>query len=389
MSLDFLNNLQITENTKIFTPAEMNSIEAGNTTMETKEEVKVPDGNPLVDFFKQGDPVVEAEKEIEPEKTETTIVNTGKYKAILEALFEKKGIEKDLSDFEDSPESLLETLDEIYTQDAESLVENYITSKLTPLQQRFVNLIEEGVSEEEATSIVKGYKLIEGVTEDQVKEDQDIASKVYSNYLRETTKFSDSKIQREVERLKELGTLEDEAAEMLPELSKIYKDRELESLTSVKQKEQEAQKVLLKQIEELNNYVDTTDEVAGLKLSKSLKDKWKKEFSLIDVETEQGKTKLQPIQAQRLHNPQEFDALMRLYNAIGLFKYDNRSKSYKPDFSALKSLGSNEATQKLKQIVESEQAKERNRKSGQAFDNTNEDVDVLKETINAIIKNKV
>jgi hypothetical protein len=66
----------------------------------------------------------------------------------------------------------------------------------------------------------------------------------------------------------------------------------------------------------LQDYINSTEEVGGIKLSK-LKDNWMKEYQLVD--TEDG-SKVNPVFQNRANNPQEFDALFRLYNSLGLFK---------------------------------------------------------------------
>jgi hypothetical protein len=97
--------------------------------------------------------------------------------------------------------------------------------------------------------------------------------------------------------------------------------------------------------------------------------------------------KVQPVQAARLNNPSEFDALMRLYNTLGLFKYDARKKSFSPDFSALKALGAKETISEFEKAVASSSERAR-QKGGAAIqyddDSKQNEIDKWKELIGKV-----
>ena len=114
-----------------------------------------------------------------------------------------------------------------------------------------------------------------------------------------------------------------------------------------------------------------------------------KEYGL--VQTEDGR-QLNPILATRELDPNKFDALLRLYHTMGLFKFDRRKNDFVPDFSAIKSLGKNEAISELHKAVETDNLV---RRTG-SFNNSDIDFDVEKddhkkrwaELANKLYKNK-
>lgn len=116
----------------------------------------------------------------------------------------------------------------------------------------------------------------------------------------------------------------------------------------------------------------STEEIGGIKLTPKMKERWMKEYGV--VKTEEGKT-LNPILATREMDPNKFDALLRLYHTMGLFKYDRRKNDFVPDFSAIKSLGKNEAISELHRAVESDNL---SRRTGSIAE-SNVDFDVEKE----------
>jgi hypothetical protein len=298
-----------------------------------------------------------------------------KYAAIIKALHEKTGAFEGFNEeeFEDSPESFLDYLDEYATKNAEAMASDYIERNLTPLQQKFVDMVENGVSEDSAAQIVKGYKLAQGINEDVLIENPDKAKQLYAEYLRYTTSFSEEKIQKEVQKKEDLGTLTDDALESLPEFKELLANAEREAQAELAQNEYKRREFQKRQADDLKNYLEGTDEIAGIKLNKKMKDNWMREYSI--VETQDGK-KVNPILATRDVDPNKFDALLRLYHTMGLFKYDARKRDFVPDFTAIKSLGKTEAINELHRAVESDNV--RRRTSGYSSDSGVE-MDVEKE----------
>lgn len=279
-----------------------------------------------------------------------------KYVSLLKELNEKIGIFEEFKeeDFEDNLDTIIEYLEEWSDTTAESKLDTHIKSNLNPEVQRYLDLIDTGVSREDAAEIMKDYKSLASITPEKITEDTQTAKDVYAQYLRNTTTFSSDKIKKEVERIEKLGTIEEEAKEILPELIKIVENKEKQAVYNAQRQQEMARIREEKEAKAVQEFLNSTNEIGGIKLSKRAKDKWLKEYST--VRTPDGNL-VPPIVQTRAQNPNEFDALLRFYNSIGLFNYDGRSKTYKPDFEALKSLGMKESVQKFSDSVASENAR--------------------------------
>lgn len=370
MALDFLNSLQIEEQ-PLMSLSEMNNSDEstnGSNSIENEngEETSTipPKGNEdsllpitsLVDTDGDKGPDNKAEN-VETNKQTAPATSSKKYAAIIKALHEKTGAFEEFNEeeFEDTPEAFLEYLDMYATKNAENLANSYINSNLSPLQQKFVALVEDGLSEDNAAEIVKGYKLTENITEDVLIENPDKAKKLYAEYLRFTTSFSEDRIRKEINQKEEAGSLITDALDIVPEFNDLLKEQEEEYKQELNNKVQQYQEFQQKQAQELKDYLDSTEEIGGIKLNKTLKDKWMKEYSLVDVK---GK-KVNPVLATREADPNKFDALLRLYHALGLFKYDAKKGQFNPDFSALKPNFKNETLTQLQKAVEFDNEKRR------------------------------
>lgn len=372
MALDFLKNTQILtydqmENQsspnvqKVEEPAEPE--EKGPEYSGTGEEGRT-DFSGLkrfdeLDFTSN----TEDKTEIE-DKTDTKVEKaaeakaTKKYLAFIKAFKDKRPdlfLDVNEEDFEDSPESFINYFEDSLYSTAQNLVDEHIKTNLSPLQQRFVNMVDAGADESQALNLFKEIKKLEEVSEDKIQEDPKIAKAIYEQYLKKTTRFSDSKIAKEIEELSELGNLSDKALEALPELKTITKQEEIQMLNEAKRREDEQNQNALAQAKMLSDYLETTEEIAGIKLTKKMKDDWKKEYS--NVETESGP--INPIIKTRDLDPTKFDALLRLYHSMGLFKWDGRKKDFSPDFNLLSKINKNTVYKEIEDAIDLETAKQK------------------------------
>jgi len=385
MSYDFVNNLEISENV-----LSLSELENQKSFEETPDEPVIKPAEEPVN----PDAVFTVNLNEEPEITSSTSSKPdtkGKsvFQTFVEEFLTEEGLdisELDLPEIKSAKEAK-EIIAQLYSSERDEQIETYKNQFLTPLQKKFADLVEKGVTPEDAGTLMISHKNIEGITEDSIYEDKTKAKALYQEYLKKTTKFSEAKIQKEIEMKDELGTLEDDAKEVLSELKSILKSEEDALVQTQKEKEIYEIQSQKAKIQQLQEYLDTTENIGGFSLTKPLKEKWKKEYSLIEVETPEGKMKVQPVQAARLNNPSEFDALMRLYNTLGLFKYDARKKSFSPDFSALKALGAKETISEFEKAVASSSERAR-QKGGAAIqyddDSKQNEIDKWKELIGKV-----
>jgi Sec-independent protein translocase protein TatA len=392
MALDFLNSLKVEEQ-PLLSMSEMDKNSSASESSSASSEASADEYKSVVSVTdngsNQGDllPISEISTDDDLESKSSASEDTKsssqkssskssskKYAAIIKALNEKTGAFEDFNEeeFEDSPEAFLDYIDNYAYRNAEALATDYIQRNLNPLQQKFVDLVESGMAEDQAADLVKGYKLADNVNETSLTEDPEKAKKLYAEYLRYTTAFSEEKIQKEVSKREDLGTLVDDALEALPEFKQVLASAEEEYIQEVKQQEMQQKQFQARQAKELQNYLMSTEEIGGIKLTPKMKEKWMREYGV--VSTEDGR-QLNPILATREMDPNKFDALLRLYHTMGLFKYDRRKNDFVPDFNAIKSLGKNEAISELHRAVESDNL---SRRTGTAIE-SNVDFDVEKE----------
>ncbi len=178
------------------------------------------------------------------------------------------------------------------------------------------------------------------ITEDSIEDDTDLQRKLYTDFLKQTTKFTDEKIAKLVKQKEDLGELAEEALEALPVLKNGHKDRiAAEQERAARQMELDKERKLA-ELETLKNKVESTSEIIpNVKLTPVVQ---KKMFDILTKPAAQTKTgqSLNAIQAARMENPMEFDIkLAYLFNLTDGFKN-------------MKSLASNATTSAVKTLKE-------------------------------------
>lgn len=357
--MDFLNNLNIEEDNIPLLPidGEGNLLEEKqpdlqpineNPPVSTDEKVETPQANK--DELMTLDLDAMSKEEVKTQKS--TNGGNVSYKEIISKLAEKIGFEEELNldDFEDNEETLSHFVENVLYNTAEKMTDDYINSNLNEIQKVFVNLVENGVSEEAAASLAKDYKSFKAIDKETIADDQKVAANVFKLYLEKTTKFSPEKIAKEVEDAIDLGYIEKKAVESYDELEDILKNEEEQLIQQAKFYEQ---KQALKTKEELNrlaNYIQTAD-VGDVKLNKIARNKWASEFNnTVEINGQ----KVAPIIATKMQDPVKFDALLRLYHSMGLFNFDKKSGEFKPDFTTLSSNFNKKTVDSFKRAVNQE-----------------------------------
>jgi len=158
--------------------------------------------------------------------------------------------------------------DAIYNQAKEIADER--DASLPAVIKELIDNYEEGVPLEELIKIKSSEIKYSSLDTEKIKEDESLQKQIYKDYLKKTTSFNDTRIEKEINRLVDLGELDKEVEEALPELVTLEKKKEKQLKEEVKQK-QELQK---KQQEETLKSIKTTTEsfknkeiVPGIKLT--------------------------------------------------------------------------------------------------------------------------
>ncbi len=362
--MNFANNFEITE-----APLSLEEIERLETAPQAEvSEQNTPAENKPQEIFDGLLSPSEMVEDIAPSlNTQSNAPNTpqinasGIYVAFVKEFLENNGIDVstvDLSTVEDSAKGAREFISSLYEQEVQEQISSYKEEFLTPLQKKFVSLIENGATEKEASEIMYSYKTIDGVSTEKILEDDNLASTIYKEYLKKTTKFSEDRIKKEIDQKVQLGTINDETVEILEDFKSILKSEESQLIENKQKEEENRRNQLAQQAKELQTYLEETEAIGDIKLNATLKKKWKSEYVPKEIDTPNGKVQVLPIQETRSLNPTEFDALLRFYHAIGLFKYNNKTKSFSPDLSSIKAIGKNETLNDFSKALESQRSKE-------------------------------
>lgn len=176
-------------------------------------------------------------------------------------------VEDDLKEFDGSMESLITAFQVRENRVGLEMVDDY-KSQLPPEIKFLADNWEEGVPLNKLIDIRSNQLKYSLITEDKLEESIDTQKTVYTEYLKKTTKYSDSKIEKEVNRLIDLDELKDEAKESLSELKKFEAEAE-ETLRKETKKEQLARKEEnAKTIKQYEKIVTSTKEIIpGIKLA--------------------------------------------------------------------------------------------------------------------------
>jgi hypothetical protein len=298
------------------------------------------------DFFKKAKEDAEEElKDTTPEdksddkedSSENVVKNWAEY-------FKENSLlmEDDLKSFDGSMDSLVSAFQEREKRVGLEMVEDY-KSQLPDELKFLADNWEEGVPLKELIDIRSNKIKYSLIKEDVLEESVDTQKAVYKEYLRKTTKMSDTKIDKEVERLVDLDELKDEAKDVLKELKK-FEDEAEDTLRKETKKEQELRKVEnAKTIKAYEKTVsDTKEVVPGLKLDEKLqKDILNKIINPIGIDGNGNPVSY--IASVRNEDPYKFDMAITY---LATLTTDKEGKAFS-DWSKIVKVGETKAIKSL------------------------------------------
>lgn len=337
------------------------------TTEEKEPKAEVTSDEGLIAF----DKILEVAETTETTTTEPKKVeeNTNVLSKTLKALYEKEGLEFNEEDFDGSIESYLSLQEDLSDRKAQVKLDSHIQNNLNPLNKKFIELVDSGVPVEDAADLMKSLKTITEINKNDISSDLELAEKIQKEYLR-TKNFSPEKIAKEIKKSKEAGVLMEEAEENYDELVASVTSYEAQLKQEVAKNAKAQEEAAKKQLQDLQDFIDSTEEIGGIKLSKKLKESWTKEYQTVEA----GGQKVNPIFATRQKDEAKFDALLRFYHTIGLFKYDARKKDFIPDLSVLKNVGKADVMKELEAAVTNNNQKSINKSFATTSSDTMEQV---------------
>ena len=332
------------------------------------------------------DDIVKVSEEVPTEAPKKVEENTNVLSKTLKALYDKEGLEFNEEEFDGTIESYLSLQEELSDKKAQVKLDSHIQNNLNPLNKKFIELVDSGVAVEDAADLIKSLKTITEINKSDIASDLELAEKIQKEYLR-TKNFSPEKIAKEIKKSKEAGVLMEEAEENYDELVASVTEYETELKQEVARQTQAQQAQAQKQLQDLQDFIESTEEIGGIKLSKKLKESWTKEYQTVEA----GGQKVNPIFATRQKDEAKFDALLRFYHTIGLFKYDARKKDFIPDLSVLKNVGKADVIKELEAAITNNNQKSINKSFGTTSTDTMEQVinDGYAKLAEAVKNNKI
>jgi hypothetical protein len=243
----------------------------------------------------------------------------------------------DIKKFDGTADSLKEAM----VEEIVGMVNNYKES-LPPRIKHLINNYEEGISFEKLLDLDKVETDISKVTPKTLEEDVTLQKKLVGDYLKRTTKFSDTKISKLVDGYEDSGDLEDEAKTSLTELKSLVESEKKNELAEIERQKVEGEAQRKKDLITLQEKVKATNEIIpGLKLNEKIKGTV---FSSMTtpVGYDQVGRPVNRIVAARMENPVEFEIKLHY-----LFEV---TKGF-TDFSKLAEKGKRDATKSFETAV--------------------------------------
>jgi len=294
------------------------------TTEETTEEIEEEIDSNKVDTENQEDE--EKIKDPSSQETKTDSSRLTPYFKLLveEGLFESSDSEK----WDGSTEGLIN----LQHEKINNWKEQYKAETLDPRVKWLQDNLEEGVPFEKLLEIDRQEVGLENITEEVLSENTDLQKTIAKQYYKETTRFSDDRINKEIQRLEDSGDLETESKTFSTELKDIVAQKKQLTL---EQARQEREASIKEQEEVLKNFKETlnkTEElVPGMKITNVMKDKiYNTLTTVVEIDKNSG-TPLNKIAKARMENPLEFEMkLAYLFELTDGFKqWDNLIKTGK------------------------------------------------------------
>lgn len=243
----------------------------------------------------------------------------------------------DIKKFDGSTDSLKEAM----VEEIMGAVESYKDS-LPQEIKHLINNYEEGVPFDRLLEINKIESDVSKISEDSLEEDVNLQKRLVTDYLKRTTKFSESKISKLVESYEDSGDLEDEAKTSLGELQKLASTEKERAVAEARAAKEQAEANRKAELKSLQDKIKATEEIIpGLKINQRVKDSIFSSMTTA-VGYDQSGRPVNKIVAARMENPVEFE--MKLHY---LFEV---TKGFK-DFSKLVEKGKKDATKSFEEAV--------------------------------------
>lgn len=239
--------------------------------------------------------------------------------------------------------------DEVNTQ-VKSQVDAY-KNQFNDDQKRVIEMIEKGVSFDDASNVVYNQLRYESLTEAQIKEDPQLQERLYREFLY-VKGHNDKFIERAVKQSKDLENLENDALESQVELTRIAKEEEEGLVAEAEQEKKTREQKNKEMLTKIKENVSSTKEIfEGMELTKTDQDKILEYMTVPVSYINQNGQKI-PISKRdeiRMKNPIEYEKRIAYLIHLGYF-------DEKPKLTKLEKKSETSAVKKLSDILLGKQA---------------------------------
>lgn len=273
---------------------------------------------------------------------------TNVYK-VLAGFLKDDGIIDELpEDLEGSPEDIKKIL----VSKAEGMVADWMDS-LPEEVKAILEGYKEGVPLRDLIDIKSEQIELNNLTVESFEDEdngQELAKQVMYNYLKATTKLSDEKINKQINRLADIGDLAEEAASALDELKELKREEEAELKKQVEEnKRLQAERAKEYQTKLQTTIKETKEIIPGVKISDKEKQTIIKNITTPVGYDEQGRP-ISKVMQIRSQDPIKFEMMLNYFAEKGFFEGKFENIMQKTETKVIKNLEKAvEAQAKLKQ----------------------------------------
>ena len=257
--------------------------------------------------------------------------------------------EEDLEGFDGTVEGLTEAFQKREYRVGLEMVDDY-KSQLPEVLKFLHDNWEDGVPLTELLNIKSNQIRFSNVTDEKLEESVDTQKAIYAEYLRKTTKFSDTKIEKEIAKLVDLDELKDESKESLKELKKFEAEAEDTLKKETKKQREDRLEENKKTIKLYEKFAkDTKEVIPGIKIDEKLQEKVLKNV-------------INPVGLDGNGNPVSYIQTIRNVDPIGFdyrLNYFIEITKGLTDFSKIGSASKTAAVKDLSKILETPAPKDK------------------------------
>ncbi len=244
-------------------------------------------------------------------------------------------VDEDLKEFDGTIDALVDRV----AKKAEHLAE-IKTSNYTPDAKRYIEMLNSGVSSEEAKNMIERSKDIFSITEDTLEIDESLQEEIVKSYLSKTG-LSEDEIDEQIEYLRDQDKLTTKAKSFHSKLVEKLKKEEEDLKAQATIENENRKKAQEKSLEDLKEKVFAMKElIPGMELSDKMKEKL---FSKITTpaKVENG-VPISHVGLKRQKDPVQFEIVLNFLDEMGVFE---------GDFSKLLNAGKRKSVEELSNSI--------------------------------------